>query len=111
MAVGCVDRGCAVSVCGLDPVEVVVDAVAVHRLTHLLQRDEVWPVRELRERFEAWAGESRWADLSTCPWCLSMHVAAVVAVARRVFPRAWPVVARVLVSSAVAGHLAHLADR
>jgi hypothetical protein len=94
-----------------DPTDLVVDAVAVHRLTTLLQDDEVWPIPEAREAFERWAGDTRWADLANCPWCLSMWLAAGVALVRRLFPRAWPVVARVLASSAVAGHLARVAGR
>jgi len=93
-----------------DAFESLVDAMAVHRLTTLLQNDEVWPVLEAREAFERWAGDTRWADLASCPWCLSIHLGIAVAVARRLFPRAWPVVARVLASSAVAGHLARVAD-
>lgn len=94
-----------------DPTELAVDALAVHRLTHLLQHDEVWPALEAREAFEGWAGDTRWADLATCPFCLSVWIGAGVVVARRLFPRAWPVLAKVLASSAAAGHLARLADR
>ncbi|SHL47750.1 Protein of unknown function [Pseudonocardia thermophila] len=88
--------------------ETLVDALAVARLTRLLQHDEVWPVRELRERFERWAGDTRWADLASCEWCLSIWVAAGVAVARRRMPRLWPIVARVLVGSAVTGYVERL---
>jgi hypothetical protein len=95
----------------MDPFETVVDALAVHRLTALLQDDEVWPMPELREAFLRRAGDSRWADLESCPWCASMWLGAGVVVARWLFPRAWPVVARVLASSAVAGHLARVAGR
>lgn len=94
-----------------DPTELVVDALAVHRLTKLWQDDEVWPMPELREAFLRWAGDTRWADLESCPWCASMWIGAAVVVAHRFFPRAWPVVARVLASSAMAGHLAHAASR
>ena len=82
------------------------DLLAVHRLTKLAQDDEVWPVRELREAFLRRAGDSRWADLATCPWCAGMWLAAGVAVARWRFPRIWSVFARILAGSAVAGHLA-----
>jgi hypothetical protein len=91
--------------------EVAVDALAVHRLTKLLQDDEVWPVRELREAYLARVGDTRWADLATCPWCLSWWVALAVIAARHRWPRAWPWIARALAGSAVAGHLAHLEDR
>lgn len=44
-------------------------------------------------------------DLLTCPWCLSLWVGLVVAVLRRVFPRAWSIVAAALASSAITGIL------
>lgn len=88
--------------------EAVIDALAVHRLTKLAQDDEVWPVLELREAFQQRAGNTRWADLADCPWCLSMWIGVGVTAARAAFPRAWPLAARVLAGSAVAGHLAGL---
>jgi len=88
-----------------EPIELAVDALAVARLTRLLQHDEVWPVLEAREAFERWAGGTRWADLTSCPWCLSMWLGAGVAGARRLFPRAWPVVGRILAASATTGYL------
>ena len=91
--------------------EVAVDMLAVHRLTKLAQDDEVWPVKEGREAFERWAGDSRWADLSSCPWCLSWWLAIGVTVARLCWPRAWPYLSRALAASAVAGHLSHLENR
>lgn len=44
--------------------------LAVHRLTRLVQDDEVWPMPELREAYLRRVGETRWADLASCPWCL-----------------------------------------
>lgn len=88
--------------------ETVVDVLAVARLTKLAQVDEVWPMPEVRAAFLRRVGDSRWADLESCPWCLSVHVAALVALARWRFPRAWPVLARVLAGSQVTGHLAEL---
>ena len=83
--------------------ETAVDALAVARLTHLLQQDEVWPIRELRDAFEARARGSRWLDLSTCPYCLSVWVAAAVTVARAVAPRPWSWIARGLAASYLTG--------
>lgn len=94
-----------------DPTELAVDALAVARLTRLLQHDEVWPVREAREAFERWAGDTRWADLTSCPWCLSVHLGVLVAAARRLFPRAWPYAAKVLAASAVTGYAEMAIDR
>lgn len=91
--------------------EAVIDMVAVHRLTKLVQDDEVWPMPELREWYLAKVGDSRWADLASCPFCLSMWLAAAVSIARLCWPRSWSLMSRVLAGSAVAGHLAHLADR
>jgi len=92
-------------------VEVVVDALAVHRLTRLVQDDEVWPMPELREAYLRRVGDSRWADLASCPWCLSVWIAGGVVAARLLFPRAWPWIARVLAGSATAGHLADSSGR
>lgn len=92
------------------PAEVVIDAVAVHRLTHLLQQDEM-PVGALRERLLERYGDRTWSTLLVCPWCLSPYLAAGVVFARWRWPRTWDAVSRILVGSAVAGHLAQLADR
>lgn len=91
--------------------ESLIDAVAVHRLTKLLQQDSVWPLPETREALLARWSDRRWADLIDCPYCLSMHLAALVVLARHRWPRGWPWIARVLVGSAMAGHLAELSDR
>lgn len=88
--------------------EAVVDALAVHRLTKMWQHDEVWPMPELRAAFLHKAGDTRWADLESCPYCASVWIGAAVLILRHRFPRAWPLAARVLASSAVAGHLAEL---
>jgi uncharacterized protein DUF1360 len=88
--------------------EAVIDAIAVHRLTKLLQDDDVWPLPELREAALARLGDSRAADLLTCPFCLGMWIAGLVVVLRVRFPGAWPWIARVLTGSAVAGHLGAL---
>jgi hypothetical protein len=88
--------------------EAVIDAIAVHRLTKLLQDDEIWPLPELREAALARLGDNRAADLLTCPYCLGMWMAGLVVVLRIRFPSAWPWIARILAGSAVAGHLAVL---
>ncbi len=43
------------------------------------------------------------AYLVTCPWCASVHCAALVVLARRLFPRWWAGVGEALALSAVAG--------
>lgn len=90
------------------PVETVIDALAVARLTRLFQEDDVWPVLEIRKAYLAEAGDSRWADLVECPFCLGIWIAAGVVAARYLWPRGWPIVARILAGSAVAGHLGQL---
>lgn len=83
--------------------DVVVDALAVYRLTRLVQEDTL--TEPAREAVALVLGESRWSELLHCPWCLSVWLAGGVVLARRVFPRAWPAVARVLAYSAVTGLL------
>jgi hypothetical protein len=73
--------------------EVVVDALAVHRVTRLVQDDDI-PIGALREQLLDRYGDRKWTELLTCPWCLSMWVAAGVVLARHRWPRAWPWIAR-----------------
>lgn len=91
----------------LSATDLVVDALAVHRIVRLIQVDEM-PVGELRELLLNLGGERRWTELLRCAWCGSVWVAFGVVAARALFPRTWPWVARALASSAVAGHLAEL---
>lgn len=94
----------------MNATETVVDAVAVARLTRLVQDDEM-PFGPARE----WAldvfGEWKAAELLRCPWCLSPYLAAAVALARWHWPRAWPILARIAAASAVTGHLAEWSER
>jgi hypothetical protein len=92
----------------VNPTDLAVDALAVARLTHMAQQDEVWPIKEIRDFYVLSTGESRWSDLARCPWCLSVWVSALVAVLRWRFPRAWPWIARALATSQVTGVLAEL---
>jgi hypothetical protein len=90
--------------------EAVIDAIAVYRLVRLVQEDDVWPFLELRNWWMTKFENSRLADLVKCPFCLGLHMAVIVAVARHKWPRGWPWIARILVGSATAGHLAHLSS-
>ncbi len=92
----------------MNATETVVDMLAVARLTKLVQDDEVYPMPELRAAFLAKVGDSRLADLESCPFCASMWLAAGVAFARWRYPRTWSVVARVLAGSQVTGQLSQL---
>jgi hypothetical protein len=50
--------------------------LATYRAVRLLQRDDVWPLPELREQIMNRYGASRWSVLLDCPGCLSVWVAA-----------------------------------
>lgn len=112
------------------------DALAAYRLTRLATADVllVGP----REAVVRWAyvragldwrlpleepSAGAWSDLAmadddppkvatlvTCRWCAGFWIAAVVVVARRLFPRAWPPLAKALAYSATAALLARLED-
>lgn len=99
---------------------VLVDVLAVHRLTRLATADTLTaPVRNRliadayrrADRFDpdvnidwteyAMADEDapRLAVLLTCRWCASMWIAATVVLIRRRIPRAWSPIARLLALS------------
>ena len=91
----------------MNATETAVDALAVARLTRLVQDDDV-PFGPTREWVLDVFGEAKPAELLTCPWCLSIHMAGLVALLRWRFPRAWPIAARILAGSQVTGTLASL---
>lgn len=82
-----------------------VDALAVYRLTRLVTRDSYPPAEWLRATVERRWGGSPWSELAVCPWCLSAWVAVVVVAARLALPAWWTPVALVLTYSAVTGLL------
>lgn len=94
----------------MNATETVVDFLAVARLTRLIQEDEM-PVGAARELVLDLYPDAKATELLRCAWCLSPWLAALVALARWRYPRAWPLAARILAGSAVAGHLAELAER
>lgn len=82
----------------------VVDSLAVYRLTRLAITDTFPPVRRARFAIlQRWPEDSWQVELGTCPWCLSVWIAAGVLLVRR--SRAWRALALVLAGSAVAGAL------
>jgi hypothetical protein len=87
--------------------DLVVDALAVARIVRLVQVDEI-PLGDVREILLNLGGEAKWTELFRCVWCGSIWVGFGVVLARHLFPRTWPWIARALASSAVAGHLAEL---
>ena len=84
-------------------VELVIETLAVYRATRLLQRDDLPPLPEIREKLMDRYGASPWSALIDCPWCLSVWVGGASALLRAVAPRLWRIGATVLASSAVAG--------
>lgn len=82
----------------------IVDGLAVYRLTRLAIVDTLPPVRAARERILQRLPVTSWqAELLTCPWCLSVWIGAGVLLVRRT--RLWRAAAFVLAGSAVSGAL------
>jgi hypothetical protein len=97
----------------------IIDALAVFRLTHLVTEDTILePVRELlrgvsyengrdeggfREKVAKRPSLAIWV---TCPWCVSPWCATVVVAAQSIFPHIWFYPACVLAFSAVTGLIA-----
>lgn len=84
----------------------ITDAIACYRLTKLAIEDEI--TQPIRDRLvgDRNPDDSRWAYLWTCPWCMSIWVAAGIVFARRRAPGAWRPTAEVLAMSAITGWLA-----
>lgn len=109
--------------------EPIIDALATHRLARLVASDTITqPVRDRlimywyarrgdRQARQGlpidWTGRAlrdgpdapKLATLITCRWCSSIWCAFAVVIARRLSPRAWAPVARLLAFSSVAGLL------
>lgn len=86
--------------------------LATYRAVRLLQRDDVWPLPELRGELQANDRfmNSRWSALLDCPWCLSPYLAAGLLLLRMISPRLHAFLVAVLASSAVAGLLSEGLD-
>ena len=91
----------------------VIDALAVWRITRLVTEDGI--TAPLRGRLLAWALEPgadarprrpKLAELIECPHCVSIYAATGVLVARRRVPRLWDPLARLLAFSALSGLIA-----
>jgi hypothetical protein len=85
-----------------DPVALTVGALAVYRLTRLLVEDKI--AEPVRDRL-AEDAEGRLAYFVTCPWCVSMWVAAGWAGLTVAAPAASVTAGAVLAWSAVSGLL------
>lgn len=115
-------------------IELLTDALAVHRLSRLVSSDLITaPAREatIRELYLArgdrdarsllpgldpdysWTERAledgddapKLAQLIACRWCTSIWLALGVVILRRLIPRAWAPVAKLLACSSVAGLL------
>ena len=91
--------------------DLLVDALATHRIVRLVQRDTLPPVARARGAALARWPEHPLLELLVCPWCASVHVAALTQAARVLAPRWWSRVAAVLAASTVAGFLTEFEDR
>ena len=87
------------------PMWLIVDALAVHRLTRLIARDSLPPVAAARARIIARWGHSPWSELAVCSWCMSIWVAGPVIGARLLVPVPWTLLSLLLAYSTVAGTL------
>lgn len=89
--------------------DAVTDVLAIARIVRLVQVDEV-PFGPARELVLDLGRDRKITELVRCGWCLSVWVAALVVFARRRWPRAWPILARVLAGSAAACYVAKIED-
>ena len=82
-----------------------IDGLAVYRLSRLVTRDSLPLIAGPRERVQDRWPDRAVADLVVCPWCVSVWLAAGVLAARLLLPVPWSLLALVLAWSAVAGWL------
>lgn len=80
------------------------DALAVYRLAILVTRDEI--TAALRGRLHGEFRRLRVAAFITCPWCVSIWLAAGVVALTRFYPSEWQYGAMFLALSGAAGFLA-----
>lgn len=119
----------------MNPLELVLDAVAAYRLTRLATADVITaPLRDLAistvyehadptRRIEVeqmypdqtWTERAiddvdapKWATLLVCRWCAGWWIAVVIIIMRRRHPLVWQPVAEVAALSAAAALLARL---
>lgn len=83
--------------------DVVIDALAVYRLTKLQQVDEFPPAKAVRERVLSSDLPESLLYLYECPWCASVWWGFLVYAARKRAPRLWAAVSFALAASAVTG--------
>lgn len=84
----------------------VVDAVAVYRITRLITRDSLPLIARPREAAERRWGDRALGELVVCPWCVSWWVGLAVIAGRLFLPLWWTPVALAFAYSAIAGLIA-----
>lgn len=57
---------------------VLADVLAAARITRLITRDQLPPVRNARQNLLRRGKGSEWSALWVCPWCMSFHVALLI---------------------------------
>lgn len=83
--------------------DLLVDVLAGHRLTRLVTEDVITaPMRQ--KIFKKYPPtEDSWSYALTCPWCASIWLGALIALARRFFPEVWNPAAELLAISSATG--------
>lgn len=80
----------------------VLNALAVHRLTVLFNEDKI--TESLRDRlYKRWNPSNSWTYVFTCPWCASIWWAAVATVLLLTIPIVWLPIAFLLALSTITG--------
>ncbi len=87
-----------------------VNALAVHRLTKLVIDDKITePIRDWF--FDRWNPQDSWTYLFTCPWCVSIWAGAFAVLGVYFFWVVWFPVALILALSSIVGLITTLEDR
>ena len=88
----------------MNPINFVVDALAVYRLTKMVNEDFIF--NDLREKiFEKFPPDTRLGYLFTCNWCMSIWCAAFLMTIKSLRPNEYKVFATILATSGVTGIL------
>lgn len=54
----------------------VVGVISTARVTRLVTQDSFPPAAWFRAKWQGWTHDGQWADLATCPFCLSVYLTA-----------------------------------
>lgn len=83
-----------------------VDALAVYRLTRFVTRDSMPVIAKPRDAIGRRWGDRALGELVVCPWCVSWWVGLAVIAARLTLPLWWTPFSLAFAYSAVAGLIA-----